>query len=72
MMTSQARWEYCRFEEVLGKGFVAAKLVLFTDEGEKIESFVAAPRRAPRRAGSPASSPRCAATPTRRSGRPRR
>ena len=41
MMTSQGRWEYCRFEELLGKGFVAAKLIFFTAEGEKIESFVA-------------------------------
>ncbi len=41
MTTSQERWEYCRFEDVLGKGFVAAKLIFFTDEGEKIESFAA-------------------------------
>lgn len=41
MTTSQERWEYCRFEDVLGKGFVAAKLVYLTAEGEKTESFVA-------------------------------
>ncbi len=39
MTTSQERWEYCRFEDVLGKGFVPAKLVFFTAEGEKVDSF---------------------------------
>jgi dihydrodipicolinate reductase len=42
MATGQEQWEYCRFEDVLGGGFVAAKLVFFTAEGEKIETLHAA------------------------------
>ncbi len=41
MAAGQQRWEYCRFEDVLGHGFVSAKLVFFTAEGEKIESIAA-------------------------------
>ncbi len=41
MAENQERWEYCRFEDLLGRGFVAAKLIFFTAEGEKIESFSA-------------------------------
>ena len=41
MAARQERWEYCRFEDVLGRGFVAAKLIFFTADGEKIENFSA-------------------------------
>jgi hypothetical protein len=41
MAASEEQWEYCRFEDVLGRGFVPAKLVFFTIDGEKTETFSA-------------------------------
>ncbi len=41
MASGQSKWEYCRFEDLQSGGFVAAKLIFFTREGEKIESLVA-------------------------------
>ena len=41
MAAGHEKWEYCRLEDLLGRGFVAAKLVFFTSEGEKIESLSA-------------------------------
>ncbi len=41
MTTGQEKWEYCRFEDLLGGGFIAAKLIFFTAEGEKVESLPA-------------------------------
>jgi hypothetical protein len=35
------KWEYCRFEDLLGGGFIAARLIFFTAEGEKVESLPA-------------------------------
>ena len=39
MPAGQEKWEYCRLEDLLGAGFVAAKLIFFTADGEKIESL---------------------------------
>ncbi|MGE5073667.1 MAG: hypothetical protein ACM3MF_09585 [Anaerolineae bacterium] len=39
MAAGQEKWEYCRFEDLLSGGFVAAKLIFFTAEGEKLESL---------------------------------
>ena len=39
MAAGQEKWEYCRLEDLLSSGFVSAKLIFFTAEGEKIESL---------------------------------
>ena len=41
MASGQPKSEYCRFEDVQSGGFVAAKLIFFTLEGEKVESLSA-------------------------------
>lgn len=41
MPAGQEKWEYCRLEDLLGTSFVAAKLVFFTTEGERIETLSA-------------------------------
>ena len=41
MPAGQGKWEYCRLEDLLGSGFVAAKLIFFTAEGEKVETLPA-------------------------------
>ncbi len=41
MAAGQEKWEDCRLEDLLGGGFVTAKLVFFTAEGEHIESLSA-------------------------------
>lgn len=49
-MAGRERWEYCRFEDVLGHGFVPAKLIFFTAEGEKVEPFTAVEENSQRKA----------------------
>ena len=39
MPADQQKWEYCRLEDLRSGGFVEAKLIFFTAEGEKIESL---------------------------------
>ncbi len=39
MTADQQKWEYCRLEDLRSGGFVEAKLIFFTAEGEKIESL---------------------------------
>ena len=40
MTAAQEKWEFCRLEDLIG-GFVPAKLIFFTTEGEKIENLSA-------------------------------
>ncbi len=41
MASGQSKWEYCRFEDLQSGGFVDAKLIFFTPDGEKIENLAA-------------------------------
>jgi len=39
MPADQQKWEYCRLEDLRSGGFVEAKLIFFTAEGEKTETL---------------------------------
>ena len=39
MTADQQQWEYCRLEDLRSGGFVEAKLIFFTPEGEKTENL---------------------------------